>query len=53
MMEREYEQKYFYDVVVRLRDDSYAFGQWILHPDFYRGGFVSSGMGYVCVRDKW
>lgn len=38
----EYEQGFFYDVVVRLREDTYAFGPWII-DDRYRGKLTSAG----------
>ena len=40
----EYEQKYFYDVVVRLRDDSFLLGPWPIEPSKYRGAFVTAAI---------
>lgn len=45
MMKAEYEQKWFYDLVVRLRDDTYAFGPWVLTRERYKGVFVSTKLG--------
>lgn len=45
-MAAELDQKWFYDVVVRLRDDTFAFGPWLLSPpSLYRGGLSSMSMG--------
>jgi hypothetical protein len=44
VQDTEYQQKWFYDVVVRLRDDSYAFGNWILDQETYRQSFVSADL---------
>jgi hypothetical protein len=42
----EYEQRSFFDVVVRLRDDSYALKDWLLTPaSRYRNGLVSVNFG--------
>jgi hypothetical protein len=41
----ELEQRWFYDVVIRFRDDSYAFGPWLLNEEMYKGGFVSTIFG--------
>lgn len=38
----EQRQGWFYDLVVRLRDDTYVFGPWILTPEKYRGAFVTA-----------
>ena len=40
----EYEQKYFYDVVVRLRDDSFLLGPWPIESSKYRGAFVTAAI---------
>jgi len=46
VMAAELDQKWFYDVVVRLRDDTFAFGPWLLSPpSLYRGGLSSMSMG--------
>lgn len=45
MMEVEYKQEWFYDVVVRLRDDSYAMGPWLFDAQKYVGALVSSKTG--------
>ena len=45
-MATELDQKWFYDVVVRLREDTFAFGPWLLSPpELYRGGLSSMSMG--------
>ena len=45
-MATELDQKWFYDVVVRLREDTFAFGPWLLTPpELYRGGLSSMSMG--------
>lgn len=41
----ELEQRWFYDVIIRFRDDSYAFGPWLLNEEMYKGGFVSTIFG--------
>ena len=45
MMKTEYEQRWFYDLVVRLRDDTYAFGPWVLSREKHKGAFVSTKIG--------
>ena len=40
----EYEQKYFYDVILRLRDDSYLLGPWPIESGKYRGAFVTAAV---------
>ena len=46
VMAAELDQKWFYDVVVRLREDTFAFGPWLLSPPgLYRGGLSSMSMG--------
>lgn len=41
----EYEQGIFYDLVIRLRDDTLAFGKWILNPEKYVDGLTSARTG--------
>lgn len=41
----ELQQKWFYTTVVRLRDDTYAFGPWVLNADKYKNAFVSASFG--------
>ena len=38
----EHHQGWFYDLVVRLRDDTYVFGPWLLTPEKYKGAFVTA-----------
>mmetsp|Transcript_11101 Transcript_11101/g.10036 ORF Transcript_11101/g.10036 Transcript_11101/m.10036 type:complete len:201 (-) Transcript_11101:1560-2162(-) len=38
----EYEQQMFYDLVVRLRDDSYVFDNWILNYEWYGNKLTSA-----------
>jgi hypothetical protein len=46
VMAAELDQKWFYDVVVRLREDTFAFGPWLLSPPgLYRGALSSMSMG--------
>lgn len=42
MQKEEYHQGIFYDLVVRLRDDTYAFGPWLLSYNTYAGHLVSA-----------
>ena len=39
------EQGFFYDLVVRLREDSYAFGEWILEGQKLKGAVTSAFLG--------
>ena len=41
---QEFKQKWFYDIVVRLRDDSYAMGPWKFN-ELYRDVLMSSKTG--------
>ena len=48
---QEYKQKWFYDIVVRLRDDSYAMGPWKFN-ELYRGVLMSTKTGtYEGIND--
>lgn len=40
----ELQQGWHYDLIVRLRDDTYAFGQWLV-TDKYKGAMTSAGTG--------
>ena len=40
----EYERKWFYDVVIRLRDDSYFLGPWSIDAETYKGAFVTAAV---------
>ena len=42
MQTTEHHQGWFYDLVVRLRDDTYVFGPWLLTPEKYKGAFVTA-----------
>ena len=42
MQTTEHHQGWFYDLVVRLRDDSYVFGPWLLTSEKYKGAFVTA-----------
>jgi hypothetical protein len=44
VMLTEYQQKWFYDIVVRLRDDTYALGPWVITPSYF-GALTSSSNG--------
>lgn len=35
----------FYDVIIRLRDDSYVLRPWLIDPLIYRGSLVSTKLG--------
>jgi hypothetical protein len=35
-------QREFYDLVVRIRDDTYAFGKWVLSLEKYGGALTSA-----------
>jgi hypothetical protein len=45
VMQTEFEQKQFYDVVVRLRDDTLAFGKWKFYQERYLGALTSARVG--------
>lgn len=45
VMQVEFEQKMFYDVVVRLRDDTLAFGKWKFYQERYLGALTSARVG--------
>lgn len=40
----ENDQKWFYDIVIRLRDDSYVLGPWPIRAEKYKGGFVTAAL---------
>ena len=40
----EFERKWFYDVVIRLRDDSYFLGPWSIDATTYKGAFVTAAV---------
>ena len=44
-MQREYEERKFYDIVVRLRDDTLAFGKWKFFQERYLGALTSARVG--------
>jgi hypothetical protein len=46
--EAEQEQGFFYDVVVRLREDSLAFDKWIFFRDMVKGALTSAYIGTYC-----
>ena len=41
----EYEQRIFYDLVVRLRDDTLAFGRWIITHEKFHNSLTSARTG--------
>lgn len=41
----EFKQRMFYDLVVRLRDDSYAFDKWYIRYEFFGHRLTSTGSG--------
>lgn len=45
MNAEEYQQKKFYDLVVRLRDDTLAFGKWKFYREKYMGALTSARVG--------
>jgi hypothetical protein len=46
VQEVEFRQRWFFDAIVRLRDDSYALNTWLLQPaSRYRNGIVSVNFG--------
>jgi hypothetical protein len=45
MYEHEYRYRIFFDLVVRLRDDTYAIDHWYLYPDIYRSVYTTSKYG--------
>jgi hypothetical protein len=44
VMDTEYEQQQFYDLVMRLRDDSYVLGPWSLSSEKYSKFFVTAAV---------
>jgi hypothetical protein len=44
VMETENKQQYFYDLVIRLRDDSYVLGPWSFSSKKYSGFFVTAAV---------
>jgi len=44
-MQKEYEVRDFYDVIVRLRDDTLAFGKWKFYRERYMGALTSARVG--------
>lgn len=38
----EHSQKWFFDIVVRIRDDSYIFGPWLFSREKYKNSLVSA-----------
>lgn len=45
MQHTEYEEKKFFDLVVRLRDDTFALGPWLLSKEVYSHALTSSSTG--------
>jgi hypothetical protein len=45
MQNVEQEHGYFYDLVVRLREDTYAFGEWVLEGQKLKGVITSAFLG--------
>eukprot|EP01035_Chromulina_nebulosa_P020705 gene20705-26842_t len=45
VQQSEYEQRIFYDLVVRLRDDTFAFGKWILSFEKFGNALTSARTG--------
>lgn len=45
VQDTEYEQGWFYDFVVRLRDDTLAFDEWIITPEKYQLALTSARTG--------
>lgn len=41
----EVDERMFFDLIVRLRDDSYAFRPWLIDSSVYLGGITSSRIG--------
>jgi hypothetical protein len=41
----EQEEGFFYDMVVRLRDDTFAFDDWVLDSNKYKGSITSLSIG--------
>ena len=46
----EQEQQWFYDLVVRLRDDSLVFGPWLLSPKVLPISSFTSSLQSVAER---
>lgn len=44
VMDTEYEQQHFYDLVMRLRDDSFVLGPWSLSSEKYSKFFVTAAI---------
>ena len=40
----EQQQQWFYDIIIRLRDDSYLLGPWRITAEKYRGAFVTAAV---------
>ena len=40
----EQQQQWFYDIIIRLRDDSYLLGPWPITAEKYRGAFVTAAV---------
>ena len=45
VMQAEFESRQFYDVIVRLRDDTLAFGKWKFYRERYLGALTSARVG--------
>lgn len=45
MQQSAFEQNIFYDLVVRLRDDTYAFDRWILDYQIHANALTSAAAG--------
>ena len=44
VQQTEQQQQWFYDIVIRLRDDSYLLGPWPITVEKYEGAFVTAGI---------
>lgn len=40
----EQQQQWFYDIVIRLRDDSFVLGPWVITAQKYQGAFVTAAV---------
>jgi hypothetical protein len=40
----EHDQKWFYDIVIRLRDDSFVLGPWPIRAEKYKEAFVTAAL---------
>ena len=45
IQEKEQENRYFYDIIVRLREDTLAFGPWIFDTNTLKGALTSADLG--------